>query len=179
MDFAVAAPGKAGQFSNTAALEECPYFAEVINYFKCDKETVRLMDLPAGRVVNMHTDHCCGYEDGLFRVHIPIVTNEQVCFTLNGHDLTMRPGEAWYTNVNLPHGVKNEGATNRIHLVIDCLRNEWSDKLFASVGYDFSQETEVAEELSDDTKQRMIQELESQNSPAAILLLEQLKQGYR
>jgi len=25
----------------------------------------------------------------------------------------MRPGEAWYTNVNLPHSVANKGKTNK------------------------------------------------------------------
>ena len=52
----------------------------------------------------------------------------------------MQAGSAWYANINLPHSVQNKGKNDRIHLVIDCLRNDWSDKLFASMGYDFDYE---------------------------------------
>ncbi|HBR53656.1 MAG TPA: aspartyl/asparaginyl beta-hydroxylase domain-containing protein, partial [Flavobacteriaceae bacterium] len=82
-----------------------------------------------------------------------------------------------YTNVNLPHSVTNTGSTNRVHLVLDCIRNEWSDKLFASVGFDFTQEIEVAEQYTESTKKRMIEELELQGTPASKKLIIQLKQG--
>jgi hypothetical protein len=137
IDFPAASPFNDEQFKDTDALKQCSYFKEVIDTFKCEKEAIRLMDLPAGRSVNTHTDLNCGYEDGVFRVHVPIITNESVCFTLDNHDLYMKYGEVWYTNVNLPHSVANEGQTNRVHLVIDCKRNEWSDRLFKSLGYDF------------------------------------------
>lgn len=175
LDFPVAVPNSAEQFKDTIALEQCAYFKEVINTFLCKKEAIRLMNLPAGRSINTHTDHDCGYEDGIFRVHVPIITNKEVRFTLNNQDLMMRSGEAWYTNVNLPHSVTNKGQTNRIHLVIDCIRNEWSDILFASLGYDFEQEKEAEEKLSNNEIAQIIKELELQNSPASKLLITQLK----
>jgi len=62
-----------------------------------------------------------------------------------------------------------------VNLVIDCIRNKWSDNLFKSVGYDFEQEKEVEEKLSKNTVLRMIEELETQNSPEAKIFLERLK----
>ncbi len=177
LDLPAAFPNSSEKFKNTTALEKCPYFKEVIDSLLCEKDAIRLMNLPSGRVINEHVDYNCGYEDGLFRVHIPIITNDQVRFTLNGIPLTMRPGEAWYTNVNLPHSVTNTGSTNRVHLVLDCIRNEWSDKLFGSVGFDFTQEKEVAEQFTESTKKRMIEELELQGTPASKKLIIQLKQG--
>jgi hypothetical protein len=47
--------------------------------------------------------------------------------------------------------------------------------LFESVGYDFSQKHEVEEIISKETSARMIEELEFQNTPAARLLIDQLK----
>jgi hypothetical protein len=37
----------------------------------------------------------------------------------------MNEGECWYLNVNFPHKVANRGATDRVHLVIDCAVDDW------------------------------------------------------
>lgn len=175
IDRPAAAPGIANQYKDTPALEACPYIKQVIETFECEKEAVRLMNLPPGAVVNTHTDFNCGYEDGIFRIHIPVVTNKDVYFRLNDVLLRMNPGEVWYTNVNLPHSVQNKGNTNRVHLVMDCIRNEWSDKLFAAVGFDFHQEKEEVNVLSKETVLRIIEELEDRNAPDTNLFLEQFK----
>lgn len=178
MDSNLAIPNSTSLYQDTIALKQCPYFREVINRFKCDKEAIRLMNLAPGGEMKVHTDYNCGYEDGLFRVHVPIITNEQVRFSLNDEVLIMYAGEVWYTNVNLPHGVINGGSTNRVHMVLDCIRNEWSDKLFDSMGYDFSKE-EIEETFSLETVVRMIEELEIQNTPAAKEQIADLKQKYQ
>ena len=175
LDSPGAIPNNTESYKNTRALTICPYFKNVIDTFLCEKEAIRLMNLPAGRLIHTHTDYKCGYEDGIFRVHIPIITNENVHFILNDTRLLMQPGEAWYTNVNLPHNVANKGKINRIHLVMDCIRNEWSDTLFASVGFDFTQEKEMEQEIPKDDLPRIIEELERQNLPATKLLIEKFK----
>ena len=42
----------------------------------------------------------------------------------------MGAGEAWYTNVCLPHSVENRSAVNRVHLVLDMEVNDWVRQLF-------------------------------------------------
>ncbi|QHI36273.1 L-proline cis-4-hydroxylase [Kordia antarctica] len=164
LDSAVATENQASRFKNTVVLDECPYFDEVINSFLCDKEAVRLMNLPAGKIVNTHIDYNGGYEDGIFRVHIPVITNDEVFFILNDERLQMRSGEAWYTNINLPHGVENNGTTHRVHLVIDCIRNDWSDELFFSLAPKESFFPSKEEE-SPETLQRMIDEFKNHQNP--------------
>jgi quercetin dioxygenase-like cupin family protein len=162
-----ALPDNLSRYKNTVALENCEYFQEVISSFECDKESIRLMNLPPGAVINTHTDHKSGYEDGMFRIHVPILTNDQVYFMLEEERLHMKAGEVWYANVNLPHSVQNRGTTDRVHLVIDCIRNDWSDQLFKSMGYDFDLENiEKEEVLSESTIQNIIREIELQNNPA-------------
>ena len=39
----------------------------------------------------------------------------------------MGEGEAWYLNLNLRHSVVNSGPTPRVHLVIDCVVDDWLD----------------------------------------------------
>ena len=39
----------------------------------------------------------------------------------------MVAGECWYLNLSKPHRVHNRGATERMHLVLDCVVNDWLD----------------------------------------------------
>lgn len=176
MDHVAAIQGSPDQFKNTEALEKCPYFQEVIDHFQCNKESVRLMSLPPGAVINTHIDHSSGYEDGVFRIHVPVKTNDQVYFILEGNPINMAAGEAWYTNINLPHGVENKGQTARVHLVIDCIRNDWSDQLFGSLDYDFEEEARIkAPVYSKEMLTRMIEELSYQDNEASKMLIADFK----
>lgn len=118
-------------FANTPLLARCPYFQEVLATFRCPLRSVRLLRLHAGSTIAEHIDRALEFEDGEVRIHIPIVTSEAVRFYLDGVRLVMAPGECWYTNVNLPHSVENGGATDRIHLVLDCTVDAWLRELFA------------------------------------------------
>ena len=96
-------------------------------------------------------------------------------FTLAGKKLEMKPGECWYTNVNHIHSVSNHGKTDRIHLVIDGQRNEWSDELFFSLVSKESLLTVEAAKYDSDTIRKMIVELERSNSPASKEIISSLK----
>ena len=172
-------PTPHSEISETSILQECTYFKEVIDSFKCPILTARILRLGVGAQIKPHRDFELGYEDGSFRIHIPIVTNPDVQFILDGTQLKMLAGECWYTNVNFVHSVKNAGKTDRLHLVIDGARNAWSDALFKAVGYDFSQEKEVVEEFSEHTLLRMIEELEFQGLPATKPLIAQYKDNLK
>ena len=42
----------------------------------------------------------------------------------------MNEGEAWYLKFNLKHSVRNNGAAERVHLVVDCVANDWLRSFF-------------------------------------------------
>ena len=71
-----------------------------------------------------HTDYNLGYEDGEVRFHVPVQTNPDG-LRARGPALEMQPGESWYLDFNLPHRVANGGDAPRVHLVIDCVVNDW------------------------------------------------------
>lgn len=160
----------------TSTLKKCQYFKEVIDSFKCPILTARILRLGVGAEIKPHRDHELGYEDGNFRLHIPIVTNSQVQFILDGSELTMLPGECWYTNVNYVHSVKNSGESDRFHLVIDGKRNEWSDHLFFSLVPEESFQPMPEENDSPETIKRIIEELKRSNEPFAKQLINELLQ---
>jgi hypothetical protein len=119
-------------FNDTELLARCPYFRDVLGTFRCPLLAVRLLRLHAGSRIAEHADHALDFEDGEVRIHVPITTSEHVKFFLDGARLVMAPGECWYTNVNLPHAVDNDGAADRTHLVIDCRVDAWLRELFAT-----------------------------------------------
>ncbi|WP_378179104.1 aspartyl/asparaginyl beta-hydroxylase domain-containing protein [Aquimarina sp. SS2-1] len=162
------------KFQNTPLLDACPYFKEIIDSFRCEKESIRLLNLSPNSKIKEHTDHNLGYEDGTFRIHIPITTNLDVHFYINDEKVSMQVGECWYGNFNLPHKVENNGAEDRIHLIMDCIRNEWSDQLFSTIGYDFEFEKRTVE-YDQNTTLRMIEELERMNTEASKEILLSLR----
>jgi hypothetical protein len=122
-------PATGAPFAATPVLARCPYFQTVLAQFHCPLRSVRLLRLGAGSRIREHRDYKLGYEDGEVRIHIPITTNPDVDFFVNGQKLRMDAGESWYINFNLPHRVVNRGTTPRIHLVIDCVVNDWLGNL--------------------------------------------------
>ena len=123
-------PGCA-DFVDTPFLNGAPYFREVLATFECPLLSVRLMRLAPGSVIKDHSDHDLSYEQGTVRVHVPVVTNPDVDFRLNGVRCEMPAGSAWYLRLSDPHSVANRGAADRVHMVIDATVNGWLGGLFA------------------------------------------------
>lgn len=58
------------------------------------------------------------------RTHIPIVTNELVYFKVDNETINMKEGEIWEINNQKIHSVVNKSNIDRVHLIIDYLRQE-------------------------------------------------------
>lgn len=158
----------------TEILNSCTYFQEILDSLLFEKTAVRLLRLAVGAEVKPHSDNCLGYEDGCFRLHIPVITNSEVEFILDGNRLVMNEGECWYIDANFTHSVANRGKEDRIHLVIDGLRNAWTDELFFKEAKpDRFIKPEAS--MSDEQKRLMIAELQRMNTPAALELLKTLE----
>ena len=112
-------------FVATAYLDRCPALAAVLDQLECSLHATRLLRLGVGALVREHRDYKLGFEDGAVRLHVPISTSPDVEFLIAGTPVNMQPGECWYLNFNLPHALANRGTEDRIHLVIDCLVNDW------------------------------------------------------
>lgn len=146
------------EYKNTPLLDKCSYFKEIMDWFECEKEAVRLLRLGPESEIKEHVDNDTSYEDGFFRIHIPIITNSEVFFYVDKKRVKMEMGECWYANFQLPHSVQNKSTEPRIHLTLDCIRNEWSDELFSKMGFDVHY-VPSNDEFSEEVKQQIIAEL--------------------
>lgn len=111
--------------ADTAQLARCPRIAAALSRLECPLRSVRLLRLSAGGTIREHRDDGLCFERGEARLHVPLVTGDDVEFYLAGERVTMAPGECWYLNFDLPHRVQNLGLVDRVHLVIDCAVNDW------------------------------------------------------
>lgn len=162
-----------GKYMDTFLMDSCPYFREILSAFKCETETVRLLNLGAGGIIHEHRDPGAGYHDGFLRIHIPVSTNEKTSMTVGGATVFMKAGECWYANFSDLHSVRNDGDTDRVHLVIDGLRNEWTDEMFGRAGYDFEAEKEKNKRPAEEVL-KIIEELRGMNTEVSLKLADQI-----
>ena len=121
-------PGKS--YKPTVLLSRCPYFREVLNTFKCEMHRVRVVKLESGAKIETHVDPSSGRGQSEVRLHIPIITNDEVEFYSRGERVSMKAGELWFIDTSYPHSVFNKSNVDRIHLIIDCVPNQWLYSLF-------------------------------------------------
>jgi hypothetical protein len=111
-------------YVDTPFLDRCPYLSEVLAQFKSRLYSARLMRLSQGSRIKEHRDHDLDAEAGTVRFHIPVTTNPEVRFLLNGTRVVMDEGTCWYLRLSDPHAVTNDGP-DRVHLVVDMEVNDW------------------------------------------------------
>ena len=83
--------------------------------------------LPSKKDVKEHKDNG-DYLNAVKRCHIAIETNEETFFYVNNEKKNMEVGDCWEINNMKSHYVKNDGETDRIHLLIDILPNDLFSK---------------------------------------------------
>jgi hypothetical protein len=118
-------PAAQRPFADTPVLARCAHVQSVLASFECATESVRLLKLGVGSRIREHKDYNLSLDDGVVRIHVPIVTDPRVEFFVDNRRLVMNEGECWYINFNLPHRVYNHSGVDRVHLVMDCIVNDW------------------------------------------------------
>ena len=102
-------------------------------YYMCHHLcTCMIVILPVDGEIPIHAD------SGEFltlvrRVYIPLQTNQNVEYTIDGKIHQFQEGYAYEINNCMSHGVKNKGETDEIHLVIDFLPNKFTREIVEDV----------------------------------------------
>ena len=77
-----------------------------------------LVRLNAGGSISQHQDNNFSLTHS-HRVHVPVITNDDVTFTVGSESINMRPGEVIEINNRRLHSVENNGSEHRVHLILD------------------------------------------------------------
>jgi hypothetical protein len=112
-------------YVDAPAMARMQYIPEVLSTLHCEVRSTRLLKLAAGSSIKHHRDYKLGLTDGEVRLHVPVLTNDQVSFYMDDARVPMKAGELWFLDFNHYHRVDNHSQEERVHLVIDCMVNDW------------------------------------------------------
>ena len=107
-----------GPMQATDALKQMPYVQQVIASFGEVFGRSRLMSLDPGSEVPLHND-INYYWYNRVRIHVPIVTDENVLFYCGDIKVHLGAGESWIFDSWKNHRVVNGADFTRVHLVLD------------------------------------------------------------
>lgn len=80
---------------------------------------VEIVKMSPGSKIRLHYDNSYSLKIDN-RIHLPIITNENVIFTVGDTKKNMKINELWeINNSDKLHGVINGGTNDRIHMIID------------------------------------------------------------
>ena len=111
-----------GDMQATAHLAQTPYIRQLLSSFAVPWSRSRLLRLAPGAAVPEHADINYHWFYRV-RVHIPVITREEVRFHCDGESVHMAAGEAWVFDNWRLHHVVNPTSEERIHLVADTAGN--------------------------------------------------------
>lgn len=163
--------GGVAEYAATPLLASCPGIARFLDSLACPVMSARLLNLKRGAVIKSHRDAELAFEKGEARLHVPILTNPEVEFFIEDERVLMEPGSCWYVNANLNHRVANHGASDRIHLVVDCGVDDWLRAQFAAAEISYSIIRRDPKEA-----RQMIEHLRAMNTPTADAIVAQLEE---
>ena len=97
--------------------------ADFYGYHKAEFPRIMLAKLPIGGEIKPHIDKSPAAQFP-HKIHVPLQTNEKAFFHLEETSVNMKVGNAYEVNNNVLHWVKNNGKTDRIHLIFECFEAE-------------------------------------------------------
>lgn len=169
-------PIESDDYQDTEILKNAPYLQEVVAQFACEKTSIRLMSLESGGIIKLHKDTGTSIDDGITRLHIPIQTSPEVLFNIDGQDVHFSEGGTWYLNASFTHGVINASAHPRIHLMLDCITNDWLKDVFSAAGWVGRTPPKYGDSaINDDNVRDVIQQLRLLAQPYGLALADRLE----
>lgn len=80
-----------------------------------------IVSLSPGGKVERHIDTGI-YAEATERYHLPLRTNIAAFLEVSGEERNLGAGELWWINKHTPHSAWNDGASPRIHMIVDLWR---------------------------------------------------------
>ena len=112
------------QFKNKDAnIEIINIFNKLKEYYSGEIIGCEVVNLPANTNIKKHLDGGALLHYSR-RVHIPIITNKDVTFTVMNNTINMEESNWYEINNQMTHSVDNNSNFDRVHLIIDIMPND-------------------------------------------------------
>ncbi len=83
-----------------------------------------LAKLAAGHTIDPHYDGA-GSNQRVHKIHVPLVTNSEASFLVNGENFHLETGKAYEVNNIVSHGAANGGPEDRIHFIFEVFEGDY------------------------------------------------------
>lgn len=116
-----------------------PIIDKLENFYNRKADVIFLVKLLPYKNIIPHKDG--GWFVDTHRVHVPIITDPRIMFSLEGKEFHMQRGYAYELNNIIEHGVTNPTELGRVHLMVDLHPNKILDcsvpiSPLEKIGYD-------------------------------------------
>ena len=91
---------------------------QAYGYVKPVFPKIMLAKLAAGHDIPSHTDGA-GSNLQVHKVHVPLISNPDAVMCVGSDQQHLKVGWAYEVNNIAPHGVRNEGSEDRVHLIFE------------------------------------------------------------
>lgn len=98
-------------------------------YANGDFPRIMLARMAPGGVIHPHRDENPAAK-WPHKIHVPLLTNDEVAFYVDGQNYHFAEGEAVEVNNMGVHAVENRGSTDRIHLIFEYFDRDQPDPLW-------------------------------------------------
>lgn len=133
--------GAAEEFRDTPLSARCIQLQAAAEALKFEKRSVRLLRLhAASQTCEIRFPDLC-MTRGEVRIHIPVITDEDVEIVVANRRVMPRPGEAWSIDFSKPHFIHNRSSNDCIYMVIDGVTNDWAIALLKNAARNAMTET--------------------------------------
>ncbi len=92
---------------------------EMLGLGACQTSKIMFTRLNPGREIPTHVDENASSLVP-HKIHVPLITNPDVIFHIDGKPYHLPAGRAYELNNHLPHSVHNPSDRVRIHFIFDC-----------------------------------------------------------
>jgi len=110
--------GNFQELDNNKTIDRRSNWSELDNIVDGEIVGLLIVNLHAGKDIPLHVDDGEHLKNSR-RIHLPIITNKNVIFNVDGEYINMKEGYLYEINNMKPHSVKNKGLRDRIHIIID------------------------------------------------------------
>ena len=137
----------------TRLMRDCSYIKSLLDKIPGKKDRVFMEVKPNTNVFWHYDDN--ETIDGAdstknARLHLPIITSEQVELMLCNQKANWREGKLYYGDFSFPHAIFNKSNINRIHLIIDVNVNEELLSMFPKVFLDGANKRKLIKKFAKD-----------------------------
>jgi aspartyl/asparaginyl beta-hydroxylase (cupin superfamily) len=110
---------------------ELHFCKKILNYLNVENSDLFVFYYLDPRAkIHPHRDLTGASLNNRIRFHVPVITNDDVKFIVDGNVVNMLPGSLRCLDTSYVHQVENGGKISRVHIVIECkISNDIKNKL--------------------------------------------------